>query len=138
MEWEKPILIKMEGRYWSDESESRGQFIDGKENGKWEEYRFGKITLEGYMLDGEKNGKWKRYFQGTNLISNVKVSKFGRQLQPKKYIGLTSVKAMALFVKDMGLDIYATKEGFKSEIEKRDKSYPTISNITMPKNTDIK
>ena len=71
-------------------------------------------------------------------IKNVKVSRFGRQLQPKKYIGLTPVKATALFVKDMGLDIYATKEGFKSEIEKRDKSYPTINNITMPKNTDTK
>lgn len=71
-------------------------------------------------------------------VKNVKVSHFGRQLQPKKYIGLTPVKATALFVKDMGLDIYATKEGFKSEIEKRGKSYPTISNITIPKNTDVK
>lgn len=70
----------------------------------------------------------------TIKIKNVKVSRFGRQLQPKKYVGLTPVKATALFVKDMGLDIYATKEGFKSEFEKR--NYPTIKNITIPKNSD--
>lgn len=108
-------------------------------------YNIGNLTISMADLGGKvisgykalKNTKGEGIFFNIK-IKNVKVSHFGRQLQPKKYIGLTPVKATALFVKDMGLDIYATKEGFKSEIEKRDKSYPTISNITMPKNTDTK
>lgn len=108
-------------------------------------YNIGNLTLSAFDLGGKaingfkalKNTKGEGIFF-TIKITDVKVSRFGRQLQPKKYVGLTPVKATALFVKDMGLDIYATKEGFKSEIEKRDKSYPIISNITMPKNTDTK
>ena len=106
-------------------------------------YNIGNLTISMADLGGKaingykalKNTKGEGIFFNIK-IKNVKVSKFGRQLQPKKYIGLTPVKATALFVKDMGLDIYATKEGFKSEIEKRGKNYPTISNITIPKNTD--
>ena len=108
-------------------------------------YNIGNFTISAFDLGGKaingfktlKNTKGEGIFFNIK-IKNVKVSRFGRQLQPKKYIGLTPVKATALFVKDMGLDIYATKEGFKAEIEKRNKSYPTISNITMPKNTDTK
>ncbi|MGL5583107.1 MAG: hypothetical protein ACRDCE_19425, partial [Cetobacterium sp.] len=106
-------------------------------------YNIGNLTISMADLGGKaingfkalKNAKGEGIFFNIK-IKNVKVSRFGRQLQPKKYVGLTPVKATALFIKDMGLDIYATKEGFKSEIEKRDKSHPTISNITMPKNTD--
>lgn len=108
-------------------------------------YNIGNLTFSMADLGGKaingykalKNTKGEGIFFNIK-IKNVKVSRFGRQLQPKKYIGLAPVKATALFVKDMGLDIYATKEGFKAEIEKRNKSYPTISNITMPKNTDTK
>lgn len=108
-------------------------------------YNIGNFTISAFDLGGKAiNGfKTLKNTKGEGIlfnikIKNVKVSRFGRQLQPKKYIGLTPVKTTALFVKDMGLDIYATKEGFKSEIKKRNKSYPTISNITMPKNTDTK
>ena len=108
-------------------------------------YNIGNLTFSMAGLGGKaingyktlKNTKGKGIFFNIK-IKNVKVSRFGRQLHPKKYVGLTPVKATALFVKDMGLDIYATKEGFKAEIKKRGKSSPTISNITIPKNTDTK
>lgn len=108
-------------------------------------YNIGNLVLSAFDFGGKAINSYKSLTSTkgegiffTIKIKNVKVSRFGRQLQPKKYIGLTPVKATALFVKDMGLDIYATKESFKAEIEKRNKSYPTISNITILKNTDTK
>ncbi|MBC2855493.1 hypothetical protein H3N56_03155 [Cetobacterium sp. 2A] len=108
-------------------------------------YNIGNLVFSVFDLGGKVINGYKalKNIKGEGIlftikIKNVKVSHFGRELQPTKYIGLTPLKATVQFTKDMGLDIYATKEGFKSELEKREKSYPKINNIIMPKNTDIK
>ena len=45
----------------------------------------------------------------------------------------------AEFTRDMGLDAYSTKKTFQNEIKKKkNNGYPTVDNITMPKNTDIR
>lgn len=75
----------------------------------------------------------------TIRMKNIEVSFWGRQLQPRKYIGLTPIKATAEFTRDMGLDVYSTKKSFQNEInKKKNKGYPTIDKIIMPKNTDIR
>lgn len=75
----------------------------------------------------------------TIRMKNIEVSYFGRQLQPRKYIGLTPIKATAEFTRDLGLDVYSTKKSFENEInKKKNNGYPTVDNITMPKNTDLR
>lgn len=143
LEWLKRINLKIvRGGYVIREFVFNGFVADYMEYFNKGRHMFN-LVIRQYKLKvlegtGDTGADNLSSYVGNIKIKNVKVSRFGRQLQPKKYIGLTPVKATALFVKDMGLDIYATKEGFKAEIEKRNKSYPTISNITIPKNTDMK
>lgn len=49
----------------------------------------------------------------TIRMKNIEVSFWGRQLQPRKYIGLTLIKSTTEFTRDMGLDAYSTKKLFK-------------------------
>lgn len=102
---------------------------------------FSSVDLGGKLLNGFKAFKTSKG-EGilyTIRLKEVKVSHFGRQLQPQKYVGLTPIKATGKFVQDMGLDVYSTKKSFENEIKKREEEkYPTVKNIIMPKNTDIR
>lgn len=74
-----------EEQYTFDSKPStRGFYVNGVANGRWEEYRLGYLGLEGDMLDGEQNGEWRRYIPGTKKISTV--SNYKKGVLNGKYI----------------------------------------------------
>lgn len=109
-------------------------------------YNMGNLAFSAIDLGGKVLNIFKtlKVTKGEGILytirmKNVEVSFWGRQLQPRKYIGLTPIKATAEFTRDMGLDAYSTKKTFQNEIKKKkNNEYPTVNNITMPKNTDIR
>jgi len=40
---------------------------NGKKNGKWKEYNYGKLEYEGEYLNEKKNGKVKIYYNNGNI-----------------------------------------------------------------------
>lgn len=51
-------------------------------------------------------------------IKAVKTSRFGRVLQPVKYIGLTPLKATKNLVQELGFDAYTTGKALENEVKK--------------------
>lgn len=74
-----------EEQYTFDSKPStRGFYVNGVANGRWEEYRLGYLGLEGDMLDGEQNGEWREYIPGTKNI--LTVSNYKKGVLHGKYI----------------------------------------------------